>query len=187
MADSNTQNTQGDDDNKVINLTQVQQMEKDSVSDDSILAAEEELLGLNKPAGGGATGYTGGAQSTKAKAAKFHIPQAVKQKYPELIPLILNTESMDDEEREYWFQILPIMTADQVQKLRDILVNEKKQLAKLDQEYEAELAKINEKHLAEWQSFENKQQRVALAQKEEANEAQESSLEEDLLNKLDQI
>lgn len=184
MADSNTQNSQnqsgqGDDQGKVINLTQVQQLEKEAAQTESILDAEEKLLGLNKP-------VTTQAQ-TQGDASQFHIPQVVKQKYPQLIPLILNTESMDDEEREYWFQILPIMTEDQVHKLLEILVNEKQQLAKLDAEYEEELAKINEKHLNEWQAFENQQQRAELAQKEEAYEEEEQSLEEQLLNKLDQL
>jgi hypothetical protein len=186
MADSNTQNNQGtggsaqgDDSAKVINLSQVQQMEKDSVANQNILAEEEDLLGLKNPSPATAT--------AKAQATKFHIPQIVKQNYPELVALILNTESMDDEEREYWFQILPIMTEDQVQKLRDILVNEKQQLAKLDAEYETELAKINDKHLSEWQAFESKQQREELSKKEEAYEEQESTSEEELLKKLSQL
>lgn len=179
MADSNTQ---GDDDQKVINLAKVQQLEKDAALDADLLAAEDELLGLGKPQadqGGSAT-----TQAQKGKASKFHIPAVVKQEYPDLIPLILQTESMDDEEREYWFQILPIMTTDQVQKLREILVSEKEQLAKLDAEYEEELSKINEKHLAEWQTFEAQQEREALEEKEEAHEEEEEAIESDLLDKL---
>jgi hypothetical protein len=94
---------------------------------------------------------------------------------------------MDDEEREYWFQILPIMTDDQVEKLREILINEKQQLAKLDAEYETELEKINEKHLNEWEAFEYEQEREELQKKEKKHEAGEASLEEDLLNKLDEL
>lgn len=174
MADSNAQS----DDDKVINLAKVQQLEKDAAMDEDILAAEDDLLGLGKPQ------KDQGGAATKGKASKFHIPAVVKQEYPDLIPLILQTESMDDEEREYWFQILPIMTTDQVQKLREILISEKQQLAKLDAEYEEELAKINEKHLAEWQTFESQQQREELAKKEVAHEKEEAAIEEDLLNKL---
>ena len=94
---------------------------------------------------------------------------------------------MDDEEREYWFQILPIMTEDQIQKFRDILISEKEQLAKLDAEYEEELSKINDKHLQEWQAFESKQQRIELGKKEEAAEAQEAASEEELLKKLENL
>lgn len=177
MADSNTQN-----DDNTINLQKAQANEANANNDDNLLASEDALLGL------GGDDSSGTTTATKQKSqTKFHIPTAVKEDYPELIPLILKTESMDDEEREYWFQILPIMTEDQVDKLKDILVNEKQQLAKLDAEYEAELDKINEKHLNEWQAFEYEQERDEIKKEEAKHEETESSLEEDLLNKLDEL
>ena len=45
---------------------------------------------------------------------------------------------MNTEEREYWLQIMPIMSEDQITKFQGILLNEKNQLAKLDQEYATE-------------------------------------------------
>ena len=124
MADSNTQ-----DDDNTINLTDAQMLEEQASAEEDILAAEEELLGLTGGGKGDDTGAAGsaGTATKTSNASKFHIPQAVKDDYPELIPLIIQTESMDDEEREYWFQILPIMTDEQVEKLREILVNEKQQ------------------------------------------------------------
>ncbi len=177
MADSNSQN-----DDKVINLQKAQINEANTIHDDDLLASEDALLGIG---GGDASGAT--TATKQSSQTKFHIPTAIKEDYPELIPLILKTESMDDEEREYWFQILPIMTDDQVIKLKEILVNEKQQLAKLDADYEAELDKINEKHLNEWQAFEYEQERDEIKTKEASSEAAESSLEEDLLNKLDEL
>ena len=181
-----------DDNNPIIDLSEIQEEENQAALGDDILALEDELLGTGSDDSGTttATSESSGATSkktSKKQEEKFHIPQAVKDNYPNLIPLIIHTESMDDEEREYWFQILPIMTEDQVEKFKDILVTEKQQLAKLDQEYEAELAKINEKHLQEWQVFEAKQQREALAKKEKAHEAHESSTEEELLEKLQNL
>lgn len=170
----------------------------ESTEEDDILLSEAELLGTTagtSNAGGSAaantsaatTGTTGGPVKNQAATSKFHIPAAVNEKYPELIPLILETESMDDEEREYWFQILPIMTPEQVEKFRDILISEKEQLAKLDAEYEAELEKINDKHVSEWQDFETKQERAQRMEAESAYEEEESSVEEDLLNKLQNL
>lgn len=174
-----------DDNNPIIDLSQAQAAESQAADNNDILSLEAELLG-EKPSN---ESSTGGQTATKTQntASKFHIPQAVKDDYPELIPLILNTESMDDEEREYWFQILPIMTADQVEKFKDILVTEKQQLEKLDQEYEAELSKINEKHLQEWQEFESKQEREERAKMEQAAEQEEATAEEDLLKKLQDL
>jgi molecular chaperone GrpE (heat shock protein) len=175
-----------DDKNPIIDLSQIQDSEQKAALGDDILSLEEELLGSgSKPAATGTSASS--AKKTQPLESKFHIPQAVKTENPELIPLILNTESMDDEEREYWFQILPIMTPEQIAKFKNILVTEKQQLAKLDEEYETELAKINEKHLQEWQEFESKQERTTRQQQEQAQEAQESSTEEDLLKKLQEL
>jgi len=121
------------------------------------------------------------AQAAIAPPEKFTVPELVKQKFPDLIQLIKDTESMNDEERDYWFQILPIMTEDQIKKFRDILLNEKTQLQKLDAEYETEL---NEKHMIEWKEFESKEKKKALTQAEEAAKAQEQATEEDLLKRL---
>lgn len=134
----------------------------------------------------GATGGSGAAASTGGPGLfeKFDIPDTVKQQYPDLIPLILQTESMNDDERQYWFQILPIMTDEQVGKLREILMNEKNQLASLDKEYEQELKRINDKHVSEWKEFEAKEKRQKLQTAESVAQKTEQAQEEDLLKKL---
>ncbi|MBU1992122.1 MAG: hypothetical protein ABH856_02080 [Patescibacteria group bacterium] len=121
---------------------------------------------------------------TKTDDDKFAIPKVVKEKYPDLIELIKGTESMNDDEREYWFQILPIMTDEQVEKFRGILDNEKKQLQKLDKEYEDELQKLNDKHLVEWQQFETEEKRKKLKVAEKKHEEEEQANEEALLDQL---
>ena len=127
---------------------------------------------------------TAGNPPTQSLFDKFDIPEAVKNQYPDLVPMILQTESMNDDERQYWFQILPIMTDEQVKKLRDILANEKKQLTDLDKEYEGELKKINEKHVSEWKEFEAKEKRTKLKEAEAQAQTQQQKDEEDLLAKL---
>lgn len=125
------------------------------------------------------------AQSGAAQDDKFNIPAAVLAKYPELVALIKKTESMSDEEREYWFQILPIMTADQVKRLQTILDEEANQLSKLDTQYQDELTKLNKKHLEEWNVFQKKQDRQALQTAEANQEAVEAKAEEDILKNLE--
>jgi len=130
------------------------------------------------------TGQTGGtAASTQDD---YNIPAVVMQKYPDLVALIKKTESMLKEERDYWFQILPIMTEEQVSRLRKILDEEAAQLAKLDDEYQAELKKLNKKHLEEWDTFERQKGRKELEAKEKAAEAEEAATEEELLKKLEE-
>lgn len=125
------------------------------------------------------------ATQTKGKK-EYNVPQVVKEKYPDLVELIKQTESMNDDERDYWFQVLPIMTAEQIEKLKKILLNEKEQLSKLDKEYEAELGKLNEKHLIEWQEFEAQERRKRLRTAESKQEEEEKHNEEDLLSQLNQ-
>lgn len=124
---------------------------------------------------------------TAQKAQKFQVPEIVRKKFPDLEDLIKTTESMNEDERDYWFQILPIMTEDQIRKFRDILISEKEQLAQLDQEYEQELDKLNEKHMLEWKEFEQKAQRKALSERETAHEEEEKAREEELLKRLADI
>lgn len=140
--------------------------------------------------GAGAGTPVAGAAGTadpNAQEQKFEIPETVRQQYPELVPLILATESMNDEERQYWFQILPIMTEEQVTKLREILVNEKQQLEKLDKEYDEELKRINTKHVSQWKEFEVKEKREKLKAAESQAKQSEKQTEEDLLKKLQEL
>lgn len=159
---------------------------------DDINPTQGAPIDLRTAQTGGATTGIGGAASSggtqpgsnQSVFAKFEIPETVKQQYPDLIPLILSTESMNDDERQYWFQILPIMTDEQVGKLREILANEKKQLQKLDQDYEAELKVINQKHVSEWKAYESKEKREKLKKAEAHVEKTEKENEEELLKKL---
>lgn len=73
---------------------------------------------------------TNGGTGTQVKIV---IPDEAKAKYPDLVPQILKSPSMDNEEKNYWFSVLPIMTDDQVMELRDILASEKKRLAAIDE------------------------------------------------------
>ncbi len=63
------------------------------------------------------------------------IPDQVRKKYPDLLKLIVLSESMNLEERNYWLQVLPVMTPDQVAELRDILVTERRKLTAIDARY----------------------------------------------------
>ncbi len=128
-----------------------------------------------------------GEEQTMAPPEKFTVPKLVREKFPDLIDLIKSTESMNEEERDYWFQILPIMTEEQIAKFRDILVSEKEQLDRLDKEYEEELSRLNEKHMIEWKEFETKEKRAEIAGKEKKAEVEEKATEEELLKKLQEM
>lgn len=125
------------------------------------------------------------ADRIKQVESKYTIPAFVKEKFPDLVELVLQTESMNEDERDYWFQILPIMTEEQIAKFRGILVNEKSQIKKLDEDYSKEVSKLNEKHSAEWTAFEHKKKREAVTKAEANVEDEEKAKEEALLKQLE--
>eukprot|EP01107_Rhizomastix_libera_P007581 TRINITY_DN22602_c0_g1_i1.p2 TRINITY_DN22602_c0_g1~~TRINITY_DN22602_c0_g1_i1.p2 ORF type:complete len:122 (-),score=8.77 TRINITY_DN22602_c0_g1_i1:453-818(-) len=68
-----------------------------------------------------------------------------------LKPMILLTESMDEEERLYWLDILPSMNETQIERLMNILLDEHRKLRDLEIKYQNEIKALNEKHLLEWE------------------------------------
>ena len=74
---------------------------------------------------------------------KFKISDEIQANYPELIKLILETESMEDDERQYWFDIMPSMNNEQIQRLYDILHTEKKKLAALEENFVTGIKALN--------------------------------------------
>ncbi len=108
----------------------------------------------------------------KKEDKNFVIADDLQAKFPELIKLILATESMDDDERQYWFDIMPSMTDPQIDRLYDILETERKKLQELEVKYQKEIKSLNEKHLIEWQELQVKEgkKKVADAKKDEKEE-----------------
>lgn len=89
----------------------------------------------------------------KQHEREFNVQYQVLEKYDELTKMILETESMDDNERQYWFDILPIMTDNQIDRLYKILDGERKKLQELEKKYYKEIKALNEKHLKEYQKM----------------------------------
>lgn len=73
--------------------------------------------------------------ATKDDKTTLVIPADLATKFGDLVELIKASKSMDDSERQYWIDVLPIMSEDQIQNLRNILDNEKKQLAEAEAAY----------------------------------------------------
>lgn len=114
----------------------------------------------------------------------FYLNDEIQAKYPELIKLVLATESMDDEERQYWFDIMPSMNDSQIDRLFNILETERKKLEELELKYQEEIKSLNEKHLIEWQEFQARdaKRKIAQAQAEEQEEDPDEVLK--MLNNL---
>ncbi|ATU04858.1 hypothetical protein BKN14_00160 [Candidatus Gracilibacteria bacterium HOT-871] len=117
---------------------------------------------------------------------KFKISDEIQAKYPELIKLILKTESMEDDERQYWFDIMPSMTDEQIDRLFNILDTERKKLEALEEKYKKEIKQLNEKHLIEWQEFQLKDSKSKI-KAAEAKDKKEETEADDILAMLDDL
>jgi len=67
------------------------------------------------------------------------IPKALQAKHPELISLIRESESMNNKERQYWINIMPVMTEPQLNNLQQILRTERKELDAIDKKYAGQI------------------------------------------------
>jgi hypothetical protein len=113
------------------------------------------------------------------------VPPEVQAKFGELIELVKKSESMNDEERQYWVNILPIMTPEQIQNLREILDNERKQLAAIDAKYQTDIDKLGQAEVLKQTEEARRKKRMERSGKESSAKAQEDKAAEDLLKQME--
>jgi len=63
---------------------------------------------------------------------------------------------MYDDERRWWFDMLPSMTDEQIDRLFNILETERKKLERLEEKYQEAIKDLDEKPLIEWKEFKMK-------------------------------
>jgi hypothetical protein len=126
--------------------------------------------------------------SAQTGATGVFIPPAVRASHGDLIDLILKSESMNDEERQYWVDILPVMTPEQVEQLRGILVNERDQLAAIDAKYTTDVTQAPKPVRAiEEIGTERKERATERSSKEQEAESAEALTEEEILKKVQDL
>lgn len=115
----------------------------------------------------------------------FNIDEEIQSQYSELVTLVLETESMDNDEKQYWFDIMLSMTDEQIDRLYNILDTEKKKLDKLEEKYQNEIKELNEKHLIEWQDFQFKDSKKKIKKEEDKDNSEEEA--DDVLKMLNEL
>lgn len=116
------------------------------------------------------------------EAATFDIQDSFIESETELVVMILESKSIDTkEEKQNWFNLLPLMNDDQVEKLRWILLKEKRKLKEIEEKYEKKKEEIKKKYKdkrdAKWQS--DNMQKIKSEEKEIAKKDSEQA--DDLL------
>ncbi|MBP6981862.1 hypothetical protein KBB25_03755 [Candidatus Gracilibacteria bacterium] len=112
----------------------------------------------------------------------FTILDEIQIKYPDLVELIIGSESIDNNEKQYWFDILPSMSDEQIDRLFNILMTEKRQLEELNVKYQEEIKTLNEKHLIQWQSIQSQKAKEKIEEAEKTDTSKNEA--NDALNML---
>jgi len=92
---------------------------------------------------------------------------------------------MNDEERQYWVNILPIMTPDQVANLKNILTNERQQLSAIDKKYGKEVAAVQQEEALRRADELRRSRRNARAAQEHKNQEAEDRETDALLKTIE--
>jgi len=116
----------------------------------------------------------------------FRIPAKLMQNDPALVDLIMRSESMKDEERQYWFNLYEVMNEGQIEKLRDILTRERAKLAEIDAKYgkKPEIDPVEAAKKAEDMAQKRAAEQAALKKREAEAQAKEAHAEDALMNEL---
>lgn len=112
----------------------------------------------------------------------FTVLDEIQVKYPELIDLVLRSESIDNTQKQYWLDILPSMTNEQIDRLFNILMTERQEIERLDLQFEQDVKALNEKHQIEWQALQSQKAKEKLAAAEKHDNSQQEA--EDALGML---
>lgn len=107
----------------------------------------------------------------------FTILDEIQVQYGALVDLILWSESIDNNEKQYWFDILPSMTHEQIDRLFNILTTERNQLEELNMKYQNEIKTLNEKHLIEWQSLQSQKAKEKIQQAEKSDTSKSDAMD----------
>ncbi|TSC58986.1 MAG: Tetratricopeptide TPR3 [Candidatus Peregrinibacteria bacterium Greene0416_19] len=118
-------------------------------------------------------------------ASGLVIPADLQATFGGLVALIKESESMNDEERQYWINILPIMTPDQVKNLQQILESERRQLAEIDRQYATEIGRLGQSDQIRQTGEERRQRRGERQSKEESHRSQEEQNAESILKQIE--
>lgn len=93
--------------------------------------------------------YADITQAIKTKDGQtFYVMNDIGKKYPELVDLIIMSESMNHQGKQEWLDRLPVMNNQQIDKLFNILFKERIELERLNAQFERDVAALNKKHEA---------------------------------------
>ena len=125
--------------------------------------------------------------STTTTKNDLTIPEDLLQKFPELIKGIKASQSMNQEERQYWIDVLPIMSEEQIDNLKNILDNEKQQIEEANREFDETVEEGAKNVKVTFDEFRYKEKKRLLRESESLHEKEEEKHEAELLKELENL
>lgn len=124
-------------------------------------------------------------QTLRELAEKFSLPDEFLITMPDLIVLVLQSKSMDTiEEKQSWFNLLPMMNKDQIDKLRDILTREKQKLQEIEQKYISKKDELTSKYTQKRENMVYSKKIEEIKKQEAEHEKIEDQQADNLLTQL---
>ncbi len=118
-------------------------------------------------------------------ASNFDLPEEFLETDSDLITLVLKSKALEsDEDKQNWLNLLPVMTEEQIYKLKEILIKEKEKLNEIEEKYTEKKRNIRQKYLLRWQKLGYVEKVKELKEKEEQIKSKEDQEAEDLLDSL---
>lgn len=118
-------------------------------------------------------------------AKNYTISDVFLETMTDVVVLILHSKSLDSQqEKQSWFDLLPLMNEEQVTKLRDILTREKQKLDEIEKKYEQKKDDIINKYVQNFDENAYQNKINQLQQQEAAHEEKEDQEADALLNNL---
>ncbi len=124
-------------------------------------------------------------QPLRQAAVWFVIPDQFIQKKSTLIALVLQSKSIwTVEEKQSWFNLLPLMNDEQIAKLEEILSKEKQKLDEIEKKYEDKKIEVKKKYLMKRQQMWYTQKVTNIKAEEASVDAVEDKEAEALLDQI---
>lgn len=118
-------------------------------------------------------------------AMEFTISDSFLENESELVILILKSKSLaKTEEKQSWFNLIPMMNEDQMWKLRNILTRERDKIAEIESKYEKKKEEIKEKYQARFDSVEYSKKMTKMKNVEANSREQELEEADNLLDNI---
>ncbi len=118
-------------------------------------------------------------------AMEFTISDSFLENESELVALILKSKSLaKSEEKQSWFNLIPMMNEDQMSKLRNILTRERDKIAEIESKYEKKKEEIKEKYQARFDAVEYNKKMSKMKNVEADSREQELEEADSLLDNI---